>query len=310
MATSKSRIIVPLLLAASIAHTAYGQVPTSGKDPLGAARDLYASARYDEALAVLNDLRPTDAANSPSDRRSIEQYRSLCLLALGRGQEAESAIAAVVTADPTYQPNETDASPRVRAAFSDVRRRLLPEIVTTRYAAAKQSFDRKDYQIAEQMFREVIALLNDPDMGGRLSDLRTLSSGFLDLSVAAAAPPPEPVKKEAASAPPPPPAAPQPDPNRIYTVDDRDVTAPQAVRQDVPRIPPNLALQAHERGVLEVVIDERGRVITMNIRMSVHPMYDTLLMTSARDWRYQPATLNGKPVKYRKLIQINVTKSD
>jgi hypothetical protein len=29
-------------------------------------------------------------------------------------------------------------------------------------------------------------------------------------------------------------------------------------------------------------------------------------MVAARDWRYQPATLNGQPVRYRKLIQINV----
>jgi hypothetical protein len=308
MATPRSRIIVPLLLAASLARTAFGQVPTSGKDPLGSARDLYASARYDEALAVLNDLRPSDSAGSVSERRSIEQYRSLCLLALGRGQEAESAIAAVVTADPVYQPSETDASPRVRAAFSDVRKRLLPDIVTTRYATAKANFDRKDYATAEQMFREVIALLNDPDMGGRLSDLRVLSSGFLDLSVAAAAPPPEPLKKEPVA--PVPPPVPQPDPNRIYTIEDHDVVAPVAVRQDVPRIPPALTLQARERGVLEIVIDERGRVITMNIRVSLHPMYDTLLMTAARDWRYQPATWGGKPVKYRKLIQINLTKTD
>src|SRR5262249_39343692 len=75
------------------------------RDPLASARDLYASARYDEALAVLNGMRPSvDAA---VDRKSIEQYRSLCLLALGRGTEAEAAIAAVVTADPTFQPNES-----------------------------------------------------------------------------------------------------------------------------------------------------------------------------------------------------------
>src|SRR5439155_26332891 len=96
LASPARRLIVPFLLAASSAHRALGQVP--GRDVVGPARDLYASARYDEALAVLNDLRPADA-NGVSDRKSIEQYRSLCLLALGRGTEAESAIAAVVTAD-------------------------------------------------------------------------------------------------------------------------------------------------------------------------------------------------------------------
>ena len=124
MSSPARRIIVPLLLAGSIAQAAFGQ-SRAAKDPVGAARELYTSARYDEALAVLDDLRPSDAA-TVSDRRSIEQYRSLCLLALGRGTEAEGAIAAVVTADPSYQPSETDASPRVRAAFSEVRRRLQP----------------------------------------------------------------------------------------------------------------------------------------------------------------------------------------
>jgi TonB family protein len=307
MATPTRRLIAPFLLAASFAQSALGQVP--GRDVVGAARDLYASARYDEALAVLNDLRPNDAANAVSDRKSIEQYRSLCLLALGRGTEAESAIAAVVTADPSYQPGEVEASPRVRAAFSDVRRRLLPDIANSRYGEAKALFDRKDYAAAASHFRQVVVLLDDPDMGGKLPDLRTLVSGFLDLSVAASTPPPEP-PKPAAPVPPPPPPVPQPDPNRTYTMGDKDVSAPIAIRQDMPRLTPIMKLQARERGVVEVVIDEQGRVTFVSVRESVHPMFDAELMTMGREWRYQPATLQGKPVRYRKMIQINVTRQD
>jgi hypothetical protein len=103
MSAPARRLIAPFLLAASFAQSVLAQVPAA-RDVVGAARDLYASARYDEALAVLNDLRPTDTGAAASDRKSIEQYRSLCLLALGRGTEAESAIAAVVTADPSYLP--------------------------------------------------------------------------------------------------------------------------------------------------------------------------------------------------------------
>ena len=33
-------------------------------------------------------------------------------------------------------------------------------------------------------------------------------------------------------------------------------------------------------------------------------MYDPLLMAAARGWKYQPATVNGVPVKFRKLVQI------
>src|SRR5262245_58558576 len=122
---------------------------SSPQGPLNTAKDLYASARYDEALSVLNGLRIGESV----DRKSVEQYRSLCLLALGRAAEAETAIAAVVKEDPTYRPAELDTAPRVRATFTDVRKRLLPEIATARYQAAKASYDRKDWAASEQQFR-------------------------------------------------------------------------------------------------------------------------------------------------------------
>src|SRR5215207_2252972 len=186
----------------------------SPQGPLGAAKDLYASARYDEALSVLNGLRIGESM----DRRSVEQYRSLCLLALGRTSEAETAIAAVVTADPTYRPGESE-SPRVRATFTDVRKRLLPEITTARYQAAKASYDRKEWAASEQQFRTVLDLIDDPESGGRLGDLRVLTVGFLELSARAAAPPPPPVEPKPAppAAAPLPPAPAQPVPGKIYT---------------------------------------------------------------------------------------------
>ena len=39
-------------------------------------------------------------------------------------------------------------------------------------------------------------------------------------------------------------------------------------------------------------------------------MFDSELLIIGRDWKYQPATLNGKPVRYRKMIQINVTRQN
>src|SRR5262249_56606136 len=178
----------------------------------GAGRVLYAAARYEGASAVLNDLRPVEARGTPTDVKSIEQSRSLCLLALGGGGEGEPAIAAVVTADPAYLPGDAEASPRVRAAFSDVRKRMLPGIVSSVYADAKGMFDRKEYARAAAQFKQVLGLLDDPDMGGKQSDLRTLAAGFYDLAVAAT-PTPEPPKPAgaapASAAPAPPLTAPQ-----------------------------------------------------------------------------------------------------
>lgn len=297
----KKRTFAHLLLASCLASSAFAQ--SRGEDsPLDAARELYASARYDEALAMLNGLRS-------SDRRSIEQYRSLCLLALGRTPEAEAAIAAVVTADPTFQPTEANASPRVRTAFTEVRQRILPEIAATHYAAAKATFDRKEWAAAEGQFRDLLALLNDRDMSGRLADLRTLAAGFLDLAAAAAAPPPEPVKAEPVPAPAPaPPPPPQPQPNRVYGSEDAGVTHPVVIRQDVPSVPGTISGQVRDRGRLEIVIDEQGRVSAIDMRIRMHPFYDQLVMAAARDWRYKAATMNGVPVKFRKAIAITVAR--
>jgi TonB family protein len=305
MASPARRLIAPFLVAASFAQAALGQVP-GPRDVVGAARELYTSARYDEALAVLNDLRPSDNGSAVADRKAIEQYRSLCLLALGRGSEAESAIGAVVTADPSYQPGEVEASPRVRAAFSEVRRRLLPEIASARYSEAKALFDAKNHAAAAQHFRQTIALLDDPDMGGKLPDLRLLARGFLDLSIAASAPAPAAKPVTAAPAPPAPSAL--ADPNRAYTMADKNVAPPVMIRQEMPRLTMSMKAQARDRGVVEIIIDELGRVTNIMIRESVHPMFDADLITHARDWRYRPATLAGKPVRYRKMIQINVSR--
>ena len=279
---------------------AFGSIAAA--QDLSAARDLYASARYDEALAVLNGMRPVEGAPA-TDRKAIEQYRSLCLLALGRGSEAETAIAAVIEADPMFQLGDVDASPRVRTAFSEVRQRMLPEMAAAQYAAAKAEFDRREFASAERQFKALVALLNDPQMGGRLSDLRVLAGGFLDLSTAAAAPPPAPKPQPKNEAPAPPPAAP-----KIYTGEDAGVTVPTPVKQELPRVPQAIVSHTRDRGLLELLIDEQGRVVSISVRTSIHALYDPLLIAAARDWRYKPAMVGGAPVKFLKLIQVTVDK--
>jgi hypothetical protein len=269
-----------------------------------AARELYASARYDEALAVLNGLTPTETS-LPAERKVIEQYRSLCLLALGRGEEAEAAIAAVVRVDPFYQPSETEASPRVRTTFADVRQRLLPDLATARYADAKQLYGRKEYVQAAARFTELLALLDDPQMKGRLPDMRTLAAGFVELAGAAAAPP-EPKAKEEVPPPPAPVKAAEPLEPLVYTAEEPRIVAPVTLRQDVPAVPAAISGMAKDFGVLDLVIDEKGRVISVAVRSRVHPVYDTALVNAAREWKYKPAKLDGVPVRYRKLLQISI----
>lgn len=275
------------------------------EDTVEVARDLYTSANYEDALAVLNKL--DSPGSQPSERMAINQYRAFCLLALGRMNEAERAIEAVLSVDLLYRPADAAMSPRLRAAFAGVRQRMLPAIVQQEYTRAKAAFDRQEYPAAIAQFDRVLEALADPDLGtaartSSLNDLRTLAAGFRDLSVKAIAPPPAPpVQPPAATvaAAPPPPVI-----KAIYTGTEAGVTAPGILRQVLPSFPRDLI--SRRDGVLEVVISEDGAVESAVMRTPINPRYDQMVLGAAKTWKYEPATVSGKPVKYRKLISITM----
>src|SRR6266849_2747598 len=187
------------IILMSAARTAAAQ------DSLVAANDLYLAAAYEDALTLLNRLRAS--AHGADDTRFIEQYRAFCLLALGQTAEAGHAIEAVVTAAPLYRPSDADVSPRIRSAFRDVRRRMLPDIIQKKYAEARAAFDRGDRAAARDGFAQVLELLADTDITSAasqppLSELRIVAVGFRDLTAPPAVPP-QPVTLAR-----PPPAAP------------------------------------------------------------------------------------------------------
>jgi hypothetical protein len=277
-------------------------VQAQAQDSVAVAKDLYASAAYDDALSVLNRLDVS--ARQPSDRVEVNQYRAFCLVALRRTDEAEKAIEAIVADAPTYHPSGTEASPRLIAAFTTVRQRMLPGIVQQKYAHAKGAFDRKDYAAASVEFDQVLQLLGDADLRDAaarspLADVRTLTSGFRDLSVRALPPP-----VAAVAAAPLPPPLPVAVPNRIYNLSDRGVLPPSITRQELPAYPQNGGPGGV--GVLEVIINEAGTVETATMRTAINPRYDAMVLNAARMWRYKPATVSGTPVKFRKLISITV----
>jgi hypothetical protein len=285
-------------------------IPLRGQETIAVARDLYTAANYEDALVMLGRL---DSPNTqPSDRLAINQYRALCLLALGRNGEAERAIETVVTTDPLYRPADGDASPRLRTSFATVRQRVLPEVVQREYMRAKGTYDRQEFAMAAAEFDRVIAVLGDPDLGSAaarppLADLRTLAMGFRDLSVKAVA---EALAQKAAEVPPPPVVvapAPVAPPNIIYSGTEGSVTPPIALRQVLPPFPRDMVIT--RPGVLEVVISQFGDVESVTMRTPINPRYDAMVLALAKTWKYQPARLAGAPVRFRKLINITFKQS-
>jgi hypothetical protein len=273
------------------------------QDSLEAARQLYASAEYTTALTMLNALIATDSPRE--ERRAIALYRTLCLLAVGRAAEADRAIESMVSADPLYRPDADDIPPRMLKAIGEARKRMLPGILQEKYKQSKAAFDKQDFNHAASGFKEMLDGLADPDIAlassqSPLSDLKTLAIGFYELSSKAMVPLPAPVPTVAEPVlPPGPPASIQP---KIYTADDRNVVPPQAIRQQIPAFPGKVTMA--KTGVLELVIDPSGNVESALMRVPVNAQYDRMATTAARTWRYQPATVDGTPVKFIKRIQV------
>jgi hypothetical protein len=290
----------PFLVACILLLTTLG---VQAQETVAVARDLYTAANYEDALVVLGRL--DSPGSQPSDRMAINQYRAFCLLALGRMLEAERAIEAVLTVDLLYRPSDAAMSPRLRSAFAGVRQRILPSIVQQEYARAKTAFERRDYPSAIAQFDRVLQALADPDLGlgagnSPLADLRTLASGFRDLSLKAAAPPPElPAQAVAVVA-----AAAPVIRKGIYDGTEPGLSLPVTVRQTLPSFAGDML--ARRDGILELVINEVGAVESAVMRSPVNPRYDLIVVGAAKSWKYSPATLNGTPVKFRKVIKISI----
>jgi outer membrane biosynthesis protein TonB len=77
------------------------------------------------------------------------------------------------------------------------------------------------------------------------------------------------------------------------------------IRQQMPIwVASRTLLPKGSTGKLRLIIDERGNVEDAKMVESVHSVYDALLISATRLWKYEPAKLDGRPVRYAKMIQI------
>lgn len=294
------------------------------QDSLDAVRTLYTDASYEDALAMVNRL----SSDTAIDASAIGRYRALCLLALGRPDEAETALAEVVTADPAMTLTEQEASPSVRARLAAVRQRTMPGILRARLNDARSAFVERRYAEALRGFTDLVTLLDNPVVRESTSDtgdLVVIARGYLDL-VEAAAPPPLPIAgaaseaaalgtgvSTAASSPPPGFTLPLDSTATNGTMTNGSSSAhrapeplvpPVAITQHIPRPVMQTLVTPTARMVLEVLISEQGRVERATVTQSFNSVYDAILVNATKDWTYQPATRGGKPVKYLKVLEL------
>jgi TonB family protein len=86
------------------------------------------------------------------------------------------------------------------------------------------------------------------------------------------------------------------------------IVPPVAIAQTIPR-PSDVSvpLGGPQTILLDIVIDENGRVERAEVRKSVDRLYETQLVAATRGWRYTPATQGGRPVKYLRTLEVTLS---
>ncbi len=281
----------------------------SAQEPLTKAKALYDAANYEEALTVLEPVHEPEA----------QQYKALCMLALGRAQDASGAVERLITATPTFEPSSEDVPPRFVSLVSDTKKKLLPVIARKTFNEAREEFKSGDKAEALKKFDLVVTLASSPGFKetSDAEDLRTLASGFVELARASAdraAEPPAPAEAPPAVA-----SAPTTRSTpalqmatatssalNAESAQASDVIQPVVVRQTIPPVPSGISGLGSPTASVRVQIGLDGRVINAAMQQASHPLYDRLVLQAARDWLYTPALLNGRPVPSEKVVTIQL----
>jgi hypothetical protein len=298
---------IPLLRAVVLIVLCAWTDARANQEMLASAKTLYESASYEAALSELSAINSTELVDD------VDTYKALCLLGLGRVRDAEHALELVVARKPMMELSDTEYSPRVVSLFRDVRKKALPAAAQHLYSVARTDYENKKYEGAAAGFKQTLLVLADvapESLTPTLADLKELSTGFLELAttrLATQARPPAPVAAPAPGA-----AAVSPGVTArvtpaFYTLLDKDVTPPVPQDQQIPRwtFSAQLPLRAFT-GTLELLIDEKGQVEAAVLSDPVWPQYDTVLIQAAKKWRYAPALKAGTPVKFKRVLVLNI----
>jgi len=298
-----------------------GASPVSAQGTLEKAKALYDSAAYDDALTALATVQAPEA----------QQYRALCLLALGRAQDAKDAVEQLVSTTPLFEPSLEDVPPRFLTLVAEAKKKLVPSLARKTFNEGRDQFRSGEHEQSLEKFDLVLTLTETPGFK-ETSDaevLRTLASGFIDLAQAteaarAAAKAAETKAAEAKAAEAKAAEAKSigstatepkaPEPGAASAVAEStpaagastEVSQPVAIRQTIPPVPSGMAGLGSPTAAVRVAIGPDGKVITASMQQPSHPLYDRLVLQAAREWLYMPAMLNGKPVASEKVVSIQL----
>jgi hypothetical protein len=87
---------------------------------------------------------------------------------------------------------------------------------------------------------------------------------------------------------------------RVYSSNDSDVLPPRPV---YPQLPPPDSIRK-DAAVFELLIGTDGLVERVKLRTAPRTIHDVMLLSAAKAWRFDPASIDGAPVKFLYRIAI------
>lgn len=96
-----------------------------------------------------------------------------------------------------------------------------------------------------------------------------------------------------------------PDREKVYLVS-KAVKPPRAVSSPDPTFPTAERNQRHQgNAILRVVVDSLGRVQAMKVEYAGNPAFVHSAVLAVARWKFDPATLNGRPVACEINVEVN-----
>ena len=91
----------------------------------------------------------------------------------------------------------------------------------------------------------------------------------------------------------------------IYSAEAEGVEPAVLMRQQLPSRPPD-DTTSEEIGVLEIVVSATGAVEQVRLASGARRFQDRMIVAAAKAWRFEPATKDGHPVRYRTRIRVTL----
>jgi hypothetical protein len=101
------------------------------------------------------------------------------------------------------------------------------------------------------------------------------------------------------------PAAPSRGTGRVFSAADPAVTPAVLIRPHLPEQPPP-DVPEEQIGTLEFVVTETGAVEHVHLVSPANRYQERMLVAAAKTWQFQPATRDGRPVRFRTRIRVTL----